>query len=70
MNKRIIPHSRSKLKPTQAYPELLPHLAKVAKVNNELYELLKPSALGGVLGVSKQAVQKHIDKIKEKENAK
>lgn len=52
-----------KLRPSEQYPELVKHLAEVSKTSYKLYKLTQPEAIGKQLGVKRQAIQFHVDKL-------
>lgn len=53
-----------KLRPSEQYPELVKHLAEVSKTSYKLYKLTQPEAIADQLGLKRQAIQYHVDKLK------
>jgi predicted transcriptional regulator len=51
--------------PAQVYPELVSHLVEVSKTSYKLYKLTQPEAIAKQLGLTRQAIQSHIQKSKE-----
>ena len=58
--------TKKPIKPSEVFPDLIPHMAEISNKIYELQELTRAEVLGRKLGITKQGFRKHLDKQKGK----
>ena len=57
--------TKKKLKPTNAFPELVNKLARASYHSRKLHEILADSSVANILGIRKQSFDYHVKKVEK-----